>query len=152
VANIPAFLAPPDPIAIVATGIPGGICTVEYNASIPFKGPPSIGTPMTGSVVCAAMAPARCAALPAPAMITSMPRLLALSAYSIVVFGDLCADDIVISKEISNSSKILAHSFILSKSESLPITMLTKAFSAVMYITPYYLLYLFVLGRIILCQ
>jgi hypothetical protein len=39
-----------------------------------------IGTPITGSTVCAAMTPARCAAPPAPAMITCMPRLAALDA------------------------------------------------------------------------
>ena len=39
----------------------------------PFSALLSTGTPSTGSVVCAAVMPGRCAAPPAPAMMTSMP-------------------------------------------------------------------------------
>jgi len=66
-ANSAAFFAPS--IATVATGMPGGISTVESSASRPFSVEDLMGTPMTGSVVFAAIAPARCAALPAAAMI-----------------------------------------------------------------------------------
>ena len=47
------------PVATVATGTPFGICTVDKRASNPFKGPPSPGTPMTGSVVLEATFPAK---------------------------------------------------------------------------------------------
>ena len=63
-----------EPIASVPTGIPAGICTVESSESMPFSDALSMGTPSTGSTVCAAQTPARCAAPPAAAMITSMPR------------------------------------------------------------------------------
>ena len=36
-ANIPAFFAPDLPIAVVATGIPPGICTIDNKESNPFK-------------------------------------------------------------------------------------------------------------------
>ena len=39
-----------------------------------------IGTPITGKVVEAAITPGRCAAIPAPAMITSIPRFCAFLA------------------------------------------------------------------------
>ncbi len=70
-ANKPAFFALPIPT--VATGTPAGICTIESNESSPsncFKG---TGTPITGSVVKDAIIPGRCAAPPAPAMITLNP-------------------------------------------------------------------------------
>ena len=57
-------------MATVATGMPEGICTVESSASSPSSVEDFIGTPITGSSVFAAMAPARWAALPAAAMIT----------------------------------------------------------------------------------
>ena len=55
-------------LGVVATGTPFGICTVAYKASTPFRAPPLNGTPTTGSVVWAATAPARWAAMPAPQM------------------------------------------------------------------------------------
>ena len=73
-ASSAAFRAPGAPIASVPTGIPAGICTVESSESRPFSEALSIGTPSTGSTVCAAQTPARCAAPPAAAMITSVPR------------------------------------------------------------------------------
>ena len=69
-ASSPAFAAPDAPIATVATGMPVGIWTVDNSESIPFNAALCIGTPITGSTVCAATTPARCAAPPAPAMIT----------------------------------------------------------------------------------
>ena len=70
-ANKPAFIAASTPT--VATGIPGGICTIASNASMPIN-VAEIGTPITGTVVDAAITPGKCAAMPAAAIITSMPR------------------------------------------------------------------------------
>ena len=50
------------------------------------------GTPSTGSIVCAATMPGRCAAPPAPAMITSRPRASASRAYSAIQSGVRCAE------------------------------------------------------------
>ena len=53
---------------------PGGIWTVLSSASTPSRPLDEIkGTPITGSVVRAANAPAKCAAIPAAAIITFMP-------------------------------------------------------------------------------
>ena len=60
-------------MATVATGMPPGICTVESRASSPSSALAFTGMPITGSTVRAASAPARCAALPAAAMITPKP-------------------------------------------------------------------------------
>ena len=48
----------------VATGMPGGIITIESNASWPWR-VESIGRPITGSGVRAAITPGRAAAIPA---------------------------------------------------------------------------------------
>src|SRR6185503_500006 len=72
-----AFLAPASPIAKVATGTPPGIWAIESRESSPFRARLSTGTPSTGRVVMLATMPGRCAAPPAPAMITRMPRLSA---------------------------------------------------------------------------
>ena len=58
-ARIPALVAPGFPIATVATGMPAGICTVASSESIPFNDVEGMGTPITGSVVCAAITPAK---------------------------------------------------------------------------------------------
>ena len=65
------------PIAIVATGTPGGICTIESSESSPSSVLPRTGTPITGSLVLAAVIPGRCAAPPAPAIRTRSPRAAA---------------------------------------------------------------------------
>ena len=80
-ANSAAFTAPARPIASVPTGIPAGICTIDNSESRPFSDFDSIGTPSTGSSVLAAATPARCAAPPAAAMITSRPLSSADSTY-----------------------------------------------------------------------
>ena len=67
-----AALAAPS-MATVATGMPVGICTVESRASRPSRVEDFTGMPITGSVVFAASAPARCAALPAAAMMAPKP-------------------------------------------------------------------------------
>ena len=71
-----------------ATGTPGGICTVAISASKPDRGELSIGMPITGKAVTAAAVPARCAAPPAPAMISFNPRSFAEATYSWVRRGD----------------------------------------------------------------
>src|SRR5205085_11151007 len=70
-----AFFAPAVPIASVPTGIPPGICAVERSESSPFNSDDGIGTPKTGNQVRPAIAPAKCPAAPAPAMITGNPPL-----------------------------------------------------------------------------
>ena len=72
-AMTPAFAAPAGPMATVATGMPFGICTVDKRESSPFSALVT-GTPMTGRVVILAIMPGRCAAPPAPAMMTRRPR------------------------------------------------------------------------------
>ena len=91
-ARIPALVAPGLPMATVATGIPAGICTVASSESIPCSEVEGMGTPITGSVVWAAITPARCAAPPAPAMITRMPRPAAFLRVSAVRSGERCAE------------------------------------------------------------
>src|SRR5690554_2208428 len=73
-ANRAAFTAPALPMAMVATGTPPGICTMERRESRPPRLSVCMGTPITGRVVLAAIIPARWAAPPAPAMITFRPR------------------------------------------------------------------------------
>ena len=77
-ASRPALRAPP--IETVATGMPAGICTIESSESRPSSCASGTGTPMTGSVVTEASMPGRCAAPPAPAMMTRMPRPAAADA------------------------------------------------------------------------
>ena len=72
--------------------MPAGICRIDNNESLPSRLLVFIGTPITGMCVFAAVIPGRCAAPPAPAIITSIPRTLALSAYSNNKSGVLCAD------------------------------------------------------------
>ncbi len=71
-ASKPALRAPP--IDTVATGTPAGICTIDSSESRPSSLASGTGTPITGSGVAEATMPGRCAAPPAPAMITLMPR------------------------------------------------------------------------------
>jgi hypothetical protein len=79
-ARTPAFFEPS--MATHATGMPGGICTAESRASRPPSDLPRIGTPITGRSVWAAATPGSAADMPAPAMITLMPRIFALWQYS----------------------------------------------------------------------
>ena len=74
-ASSAAFVAPAAPIASVPTGMPAGICTIDSSESRPFSVFDCTGTPSTGSEVLAAVMPGRWAAPPAPAMITSRPRV-----------------------------------------------------------------------------
>ena len=79
-ASRPALRAPP--IETVATGTPAGICTIDSSESIPSRYFSGTGTPITGSVVALATMPGRCAAPPAPAMMTRSPRPVARRARS----------------------------------------------------------------------
>jgi hypothetical protein len=67
-------------MAMVPTGIPPGIWTMDRRLSRPFRALLSTGTPKTGRVVWEATMPGRCAAPPAPAMITRSPRSRAVAA------------------------------------------------------------------------
>ena len=70
---MPAFLAPFK--ATVATGTPPGICKIDN-----IESHPSIelldftGTPITGNGLNEAIIPGKCAAPPAPAIMTFNPR------------------------------------------------------------------------------
>ena len=79
-ASSAAFAAPASPMASVATGTPAGIWTIESRLSRPLSARLCTGTPSTGSRVFAASIPGRCAAPPAPAIITRKPRPTAVSA------------------------------------------------------------------------
>ena len=84
--------APAEPIAVVATGTPPGICTIDNSESIPFNVRVLTGTPMTGKVVFAATIPGKWAAPPAPAIITFNPFVRDSSAKRNIKSGVLCAD------------------------------------------------------------
>ena len=71
-ASRPALRAPLT--AMVATGTPRGICTMDKRLSRPSSWESATGTPMTGSVVTEASMPGKWAAPPAPAMSTRKPR------------------------------------------------------------------------------
>jgi hypothetical protein len=70
---------------------------MEYSESTPPRSDVFIGIPMTGIGKIAAHIPGRCAALPAPAMITLKPLSSADFAQSKNTSGSLCAEIIVIS-------------------------------------------------------
>src|SRR2546426_7462339 len=90
-ARCAAFLALSIPT--VATGTPGGTCTVASSASNPFNGPTANGTPMTGRSVSDAANPGSAAESPAPAMTTLNPFFRAFLIRSPVCSGWRWADD-----------------------------------------------------------
>ena len=94
-------------------------------ASSPSRQEPLMGTPMTGSGVSAAMTPGRAAAMPAPAMMTRMPRPAALRAKSLTSAGVRWAERALTSKGISISSKNWQAFSMTGRSEVLPMIMLT---------------------------
>src|SRR5690606_37818600 len=69
-ASRPALKAPASPMARVPTATPFGICTIDSRLSWPLRARLCTGTPSTGRCVLAATMPGKCAAPPAPAMIT----------------------------------------------------------------------------------
>src|SRR5712672_2036534 len=125
-ASRPAFAAPDGPIATVATGTPFGICTIESSESRPLSATLCTGTPITGSTVCDATMPGRCAAPPAPAMITCRPRSAAVDAYSAIHAGVRCADTTWHSCGIPNSVRIASAWLIVSQSDLLPMITPTR--------------------------
>src|SRR5258708_40173030 len=90
-ARIPAFFAAFN--ATVATGTPFGICKMDRIESQPsIELEDFMGTPITGNDVIEATIPGRCAAPPAPAIITFNPRSFAFWAYSTIRKGERWAD------------------------------------------------------------
>lgn len=85
------------------TGMPLGICTVASRASRPSMAPPFMGMPITGSVVLAAKAPARWAAMPAAHRMTPKPLAFALLANAAASAGVRCADRMCASKGMSSA-------------------------------------------------
>ena len=79
------------------------------------------GTPITGRTVCEATIPGRCAAPPAPAMITCSPRSAAVDAYSVIQAGVRCAETTWHSCGIPNSVRIASAWAIVSQSDLLPM-------------------------------
>ena len=128
-ASSPALRAPP--IETVATGMPAGICTIESSESSPPSWASGTGTPIIGSVVTEASIPGRCAAPPAPAMMTRMPRLAAADPKAIIRFGVRCAETTSTSCGIPNSASAAAASLMTPQSESEPITTATSGAEAV---------------------
>ena len=123
-ARIAALAAPS--IATVATGMPFGICTVASNASSPSSVEDLTGMPITGSVVCAARTPPRCAAFPAADKITPKPFFFAFPANSAASAGVRCADMTCTSYGIPNLSSSSSAPFTTGRSLSLP--MITATF------------------------
>src|ERR1044071_8150278 len=113
-------------MASVPTGIPPGICTVAKSESSPFSASLFIGTPSTGSVVCAARTPAKCAAPPAAAITTSKPRDSAVEANSDASEGERCADITLHSCSTPNCVSVSSAWRIVSQSLLLPIITATS--------------------------
>src|SRR5690606_17525260 len=134
-ASSAALVAPARPIAIVPTGTPAGICTMESSESMPFSALDCTGTPSTGSEVLAATMPGRWAAPPAPAMITFNPRSRAVSAYSNSRSGVRCADTTRHSYGMFRDSSIETACWRVSQSDFEPMMTPTSAFIRVVYLS-----------------
>src|SRR3989344_4871261 len=89
-----------------------------------------IGTPMTGSAVCAATPPAKCAAPPAPQINPLYPLVSLAFTYSTTASGVRCAESVCPSEPIPNSSSTLAASCITGRSESEPMRIPTRGLFA----------------------
>ena len=131
-----AFVAPGLPMARVPTGMPAGICTVERSESSPLSEALSIGTPSTGRSVCAATTPARCAAPPAAAISTSMPRASAAPTYSTVAPGVRCAESTRHSCATPKRASVSLAFFMVSQSDLLPMRMPTRGLSSAIASAP----------------
>ena len=91
----------------MATGTPLGIWSIDKTESHPsIELDDLMGTPTTGSGVIEATIPGKCAAPPAPAMITFNPLSFALVAYSTIRIGVRCAE-IIGSSDEAISRKII---------------------------------------------
>ena len=111
----------PPPIATVATGMPPGICTIEWSESTPERARLCTGTPITGRVVSEATMPGRWAAPPAPAMITFRPRPAAARAKSTISRGVRWAESTRTSAFTPKRSSSATAGCIVGRSESLPM-------------------------------
>jgi hypothetical protein len=120
-----ALTAPALPIASVPTGMPAGICTIEYSESTPDSAFDSIGTPNTGSSVRDAAMPGRCAAPPAPAMMIWNPSALAPLANAYNRSGVRCAETMRASLAMSSAVRVAAAWRMVSQSDWLPMMMAT---------------------------
>ena len=129
-ARMAAFTAPARPIASVPTGIPAGICTIESSESIPCSAFDSTGTPRTGRSVFDAHMPGRCAAPPAPAMMTLMPRARAEAAYSKRRSGVRCAETTRHSNGTASDSSAAEACCIVSQSDCEPMMIPTSGCAA----------------------
>jgi hypothetical protein len=78
--------------------------------------------------------PGRCAAPPAPAIMTLIPLFLACLPYCTILLVVLCADTILTSFETPNESKKPAASLITARSESLPMIMPTRVFFVFVFV------------------
>ena len=125
-ASRPALVAPELPTAVVATGMPPGICTMDSSESQPDSAWERTGTPMTGSVVCAATMPGRWAAPPAPAMMIFSPLARALCANSPISSGVRCAEITCFMYGTSNWSSISHACFMVSQSLADPMITATS--------------------------
>ena len=125
-ASNPALVAPALPMASVATGTPAGIWTIESSESSPFSAAPCTGTPSTGSVVWAATMPGRCAAPPAPAMMTSSPRVSAVMANSAIHTGVRCAETMCRSHGTPKRSRASTAWRMVSQSDEEPMMTATS--------------------------
>ena len=114
-------MAPAGPMAMVATGTPPGIWTMESSESRPDSALLWTGTPMTGTVVREATIPGRWAAPPAPAMMTWRLRASASRAYLTIQPGVRCADTTRHSCATPNWTRTSAAAFIVSQSDRLPM-------------------------------
>ena len=92
-----------------------------------------MGTPITGKGVKEATMPGKCAAPPAPAMITLVPFLWAFLEKSNRRPGVLCAETMVRSNSISSSFSMSAAWRMMGRSESDPITMATFLLMVLFY-------------------
>ena len=121
------MIAPARPMASVPTGMPAGIWTIDSRLSMPLSAFDSTGTPNTGSGVIAAVMPGRCAAPPAPAMITLRPRPLADLAYSASRSGVRCAETMRVSCAMPSASSVCAACVMVAQSDWLPMIMPMRA-------------------------
>src|SRR5690606_12805194 len=137
-ASSPALVAPGSPIASVPTGIPAGICTIDSSESWPFSAFDSTGTPSTGRWVIEATIPGRCAAPPAPAMITLKPSSAAPWAKAKSRSGVRWAETIRASYATSSWSSAAAAQRMVGQSDWLPMTIATGApISAVLQVVAF---------------
>ena len=113
-------------MASVPTGTPRGIWTIERSESTPLSVLLSTGTPSTGRIEIAASMPGKCAAPPAPAMISSSPRPSASRPYWKSRSGVRWAETTFVSTGMPSSRKTSAACRIVSQSDLLPMTTPTR--------------------------